>query len=271
MLNVLSLGAGVQSSALALMYAAGELGPMPDAAIFADTQGEPARVYSWLKYLRERLPFPVETVTAGSLWDAATNVRETRDGERTYIEIGIPVYTLDGIKGGLGRRQCTRTFKIEPIVRRCRDLLGVKRVMRSAGVLVRMAVGISLDECDRMKPSQTPWIESHWPLVERGFTRGDCLEWMQRGGHPEPPRSACTYCPFHSDAEWLALEPAEFADAVEKEKVIQRAYAQASVIKSVPFFHASRVPLGEVTLKKTEHGPEQLNAFRNECEGLCGV
>ena len=43
-IHVLSLGAGVQSSTLALMAAAGEVTPMPTAAIFADTQAEPARV-----------------------------------------------------------------------------------------------------------------------------------------------------------------------------------------------------------------------------------
>jgi len=35
-LRVLSLGAGVQSTTLALMAAHGEIGPMPDCAIFAD-------------------------------------------------------------------------------------------------------------------------------------------------------------------------------------------------------------------------------------------
>lgn len=40
----ISLGAGVQSSTMALMAAHGELTPMPDAAIFADTQDEPAKV-----------------------------------------------------------------------------------------------------------------------------------------------------------------------------------------------------------------------------------
>ena len=38
-LRVLSLGAGVQSTTLALMAAHGEIGPMPDCAIFADTGG----------------------------------------------------------------------------------------------------------------------------------------------------------------------------------------------------------------------------------------
>ena len=44
-LRVLSLGAGVQSSTLALMASRGEIGPMPDCAIFADTGAEPAKVY----------------------------------------------------------------------------------------------------------------------------------------------------------------------------------------------------------------------------------
>jgi len=40
-LRALSLGAGVQSTTLALMAAHGEIGPMPDCAIFADTGWEP--------------------------------------------------------------------------------------------------------------------------------------------------------------------------------------------------------------------------------------
>lgn len=67
MKTYLSLGAGVQSSTLALMAAAGEVTPMPDGAIFADTQAEPASVYRWLDRLETMLPFPVHRVTAGSL------------------------------------------------------------------------------------------------------------------------------------------------------------------------------------------------------------
>ena len=36
-LRVLSLGAGVQSTTLALMASHGDAGPIPDCAIFADT------------------------------------------------------------------------------------------------------------------------------------------------------------------------------------------------------------------------------------------
>ena len=62
MLNVISLGAGVQSSVMALMAARGELEPTVDACIFADTGGEPESVYSFLSYLEEELPFPVYRV-----------------------------------------------------------------------------------------------------------------------------------------------------------------------------------------------------------------
>ena len=67
MKHYISLGAGVQSSTMALMAAAGELTPMPEAAIFADTGSEPATVYRWLDYLEKKLPFPVCRVGAGSL------------------------------------------------------------------------------------------------------------------------------------------------------------------------------------------------------------
>ena len=48
-MRVLSLGAGVQSSTVALMIEYGEL-PMVDCAIFADTQNEPKYVYDSCAY-----------------------------------------------------------------------------------------------------------------------------------------------------------------------------------------------------------------------------
>ncbi|MGZ2991111.1 hypothetical protein AAER26_00050, partial [Pseudomonas aeruginosa] len=53
----------------ALMAAHGEIGPMPDCAIFADTGWEPKAVYEHLAWLRSPnvLPFPVHIVSAGDL------------------------------------------------------------------------------------------------------------------------------------------------------------------------------------------------------------
>ena len=57
-LVVISLGAGVQSSTMALMAANGEL-PKPDCAIFADTGNEPKAVYTYLDFLKKILPYPI--------------------------------------------------------------------------------------------------------------------------------------------------------------------------------------------------------------------
>jgi len=68
-LTVISLGAGVQSSVMALMAAKGEITPMPDYAIFADTMAEPQGVYAWLDWLEGQLPFPVIRVSKGNLYE----------------------------------------------------------------------------------------------------------------------------------------------------------------------------------------------------------
>lgn len=70
-LRAISLCAGVQSTTLALMAAHGEIGPMPDCAIFADTGWEPRAVYDHLAWLMSGkvLPFPAHIVSAGNIRD----------------------------------------------------------------------------------------------------------------------------------------------------------------------------------------------------------
>lgn len=276
MLRVISLGAGVQSTTMALMAAHGEIGPMPDCAIFADTQGEPAAVYRHLKWLSSPgvLPFPIYQVSNGNLWESATRVRRTLDGERNYIETALPVYFKEGgLKKGIGQRHCTQDFKIAPVQKKCRELLGRKRITAKSGVLVEMWMGISADEWERQKPSIVPWIRKRHPLLDRDIDRWGCLDWLAAHGYPQPPRSACTFCTFHDDNEWLALEPDEFADAVRKEGELQRAYAAVSAFTGTPFLHEQRVPLRDVKLiaRPPDRKARQLNMFANECEGMCSV
>lgn len=51
-MNVISLGAGVQSTTLLLMAVHGEITPKPEYAIFSDTGWEPTKVYKHLELLR---------------------------------------------------------------------------------------------------------------------------------------------------------------------------------------------------------------------------
>lgn len=271
MVHIISLGAGVQSSTMALMAAVGEITPMPDAAIFADTQAEPQSVYTWLDWLETQLPFPVHRVTAGNLAEAPLTLRTSKTSGNIYTKSLIPTFikSPSGTKGMM-IRQCTRDYKIVPITKKMRELCAITRAKATMPILAYSWIGISADEAHRMKPSTTPFIENIWPLVERRMSRQDCLRWMESRGYPEPPRSACVFCPYHSDNEWLRLktnEPESFAFAVEWEQKIQAVTEQDTVTNGIPFLHSSLRPLNEVEFV-TGQGELQ---FGNECEGMCGV
>lgn len=257
MIHVLSLGAGVQSSTLALMAACGEVKPMPDFAVFADTQSEPQAVYAWLRWLQSVLPFPVAKVTAGNLRRAATEVKESQEGKR-YVKIPVPMYWA-GPKSGMSPRTCTRNFKIDPIRKFVRENMG-------AAKKVRMLIGISTDEAHRAKASNVAYIENVYPLLDAGMTRGHCLDWMNSRGYPKPPKSSCTFCGFHSDVEWRALSKEEFRDAVRFETQLQVAYAKTA-LSGVPYLHRDRIPLDQVDLTASS----QIDLWGEECEGMCGV
>src|SRR5512141_936433 len=121
-LRVISLGAGVQSTTMALMAARGQIGPMPDCAIFADTGAEPAAVYKHLDWLEPQLPFPVHRVSAGNLRQDIMKPRKTGK----YALMPIPAYVNSG-KGGMVARSCTRDYKIRPIIKKVRELTGLTR------------------------------------------------------------------------------------------------------------------------------------------------
>ena len=267
--NILALGGGVQSSTIAIMAAKGVITPMPDAAIFADTHGEPEVVYRWLDYLKDQLPYPLLTTSAGSLEENELTMRISAKTGLKNLRSTIPAFVLkeNGSVGLLGRK-CTRDFKIRPIHRAAR------KFMKSMGrKRINIWIGISTDEAHRMKPSRLKYISNSWPLIDMGMSRSDCLKWMSENGYPTPPRSACRFCPFHGDEEWRNLKsnhPEDFAKAVAFEKNLQATYKDQEVMKGVPFLHRTCSSLNTVDFTQRP-GHQQIALFGNECEGLCGV
>lgn len=270
---VIGLGAGVQSSTMALMAAHGLIEPMPDCAIFADTQWEPRAVYDWLDWLEGQLPFPVHRVTGGDLRAEQLTARmrgyKDDDGGR-WASLPYFVTVPDQSKEARVRRQCTSEYKIQPIEKFIRrELLGLEKGQRvPKGVTVEQWRGISADEASRMKPSGHKWMTVRYPLaMEHRMTRHDCLMWMFRNGYPVPPRSACIGCPFHSDHEWRQLRdtsPEEWRDACEFDDAIRK----AGGMRGETFLHRSCVPLRDADIDDDQN---QANLFGNECEGMCGV
>lgn len=264
-MRVLSLGAGVQSTAVLLMSLTGELEPL-DAAIFADTGWEPEATYRHVEWLRgecARAGVLLSTVTAGNI---RSHVVDRIQAGRNFRE--LPIFSINqrGRKGRL-RRQCTKAFKIEPINREIRRLAGMTG-KRWKGAPCEQWFGISLDEsATRMRDSAVPWLVNRYPLVERRMTRHDCEVWLTSHGYAVPPKSSCIGCPFHNKALWVemrALRPAEFADAVAFDHAI-RALPGG---KSEGYVHASRKPLELVNLSTPEERG-QLSIFDEECQGVC--
>ena len=267
-LTVLSLGAGVQSSTLALMAMHGAI-KAPDVAIFADTGAEPQAVYHWLRQLETLVSFPICHVAKDR--GLTTHIEESVQGQRFA---GAPFFTESPhhtTTAGQLRRQCTREFKITPINQKIRELLGMKKGQRvPKGTCVTQYIGISLDEVARMKPAREKWIKTEWPLVDLRMTRHDCLNWLKRHGYPEPPRSACVYCPYRSNAEWRKLkdtDPDGWNEALHIDTLI-RDGVRGTTHKL--YLHRSLIPLEQVDLS-TEAERGQLALWDTECTGLCGV
>jgi hypothetical protein len=263
MKRFLSLGAGVQSSTLALMIAHGEIEPV-DAAIFADTGAEPALVYQWLDWLETKLPFPVYRVSRSSL--EADVLNSVSDSKRHRIgQIPFYVKSEGDAREGMLWRQCTGDYKIHPLRKKVKELLKVDGSKRAT-----MLIGISLDEVIRMKPSQVRYIVNDYPLIHARMTRTDCLKWMARHNYPLPAKSACYFCPYTDDARWREIkntQPGEFERAVRFDAAIRSGLPG---VRGKAFLHRSLTPLDEVDFRNAEDfGQGQL--FGNECEGMCGV
>ena len=279
--RALSLGAGVQSSVLALLLTREDKRltelkyPMPNCAIFADTGWEPPYVYEHLDWLESQLSYPLLRVSAGNL---KVNVKKalTVSGHQF---VDVPFYTVNpnGTKGML-RRQCTTHYKVRPIYRKIRREAGGKpRRPFPKGTHAEMWLGISADEALRMKPSREPWVEHRWPLIDLNMTREDCIAWFHRH-YPDRllPRSACVICPYRSDEHWLEMKRTDsdsYEEAVRFDRWLRSSKKTPvrQVLNGIPYIHSSRRPLASVIAERERSGTEQINHFNNECEGLCGV
>lgn len=126
-LRVLSLGAGVQSTALFILGCEGEVVPKIDAAVFADTQWEPKYVYAHLAELTRfgsEHGVPVILATRGSLPNDVLNPQvfatipawtEESPWEEVPVEVG-PCTTCDGDPlTMLGDEECADCFNARVI------------------------------------------------------------------------------------------------------------------------------------------------------------
>lgn len=309
-LTYLSLGAGVQSTALYILAARGERGvPRADVAVFADTGDEPDYVYEQIASLRhwgkKNGGAEIVQVDVGISLSEAMMVR--------WIPIPAFTVTYRRITGDDGeellagtdresmiRRDCTKEFKVVPIQRYIKEA----RLGRPRGYPVkqhvRNMVGFSCEEATRIKPSREKWITTVYPLIDAWLYRPHCIRIVEGVGLPTPRKSACIFCPFHSDRYWAEMKrdrPADFEKACDVDDKIRskaqrdaqyeyvndgktqssrhKALPSSARVRTLPstdglaadeiFIHRSCKPL-----RLVEFG-DQPALWDEECEGNCGV
>lgn len=282
-LNILNLGAGVQSTTLYLMSLRRdepEFVPVFDYAIFADTQEEPKAVYDHLQWLKSLGGPPIIEATIGKLGDdLARGVHST--GQRFA---SVPFFTkkTGDEREGRTRRQCTREYKLDVIDRVIRrQILGLQpRQHFPKNVRVRQYMGLSFDEPGRIVKVQAryqgiTWADPCFPLFDLEMTRRHCQSYLEGIVPHQVVRSACVFCPFRSNAELRSLrdtDPESWARALEIDEALRTPGNIVNrTMDAEMYVHRSCKPLREAPIDTPESRGEQYTfGFYQECEGICG-
>jgi hypothetical protein len=248
-----------------------------DVAVFADTGEEPGDVYRHLDHLKTLGGPPIWVRSAGKLGDDLMHGRNST-GQRFA---SIPAFTKspDG-KVGMVRRQCTAEYKVEVVNKAIRrELLGLKpRQHVPKDVLIHQYFGISTDEAGRAVRGRKRFegvkhTVPVYPLIDMGWSRPECVEYL-RGKLPyEVPKSSCVFCPYRTNQSWLALkqtDPVGWARAVDVDTALR---ADGSLVtrgfRQQLFLHRSCEPLVQIDFGSL--APTTLDPMTvGECLGLCG-
>lgn len=279
-LEILSLGLGVQSTALYFMSSMGILPPI-DYAIFADPGKEKNKTYEYLQWLlkwqKENNGVPIIIKKERNLFKDLLNSTNHK-GKRFS---SIPAFTIDeNGQVGMLNRQCTSEYKIYVVDNAIRDLYGLNP--RDRRPETRVWKGITSDEMDRASKPYEAWKVSVYPFL--GFTiskkkvtrmrdseflqmnRMDVIAWYNKNGLPLPPKSSCIFCPYQSEQSWIDLKENN-AEDFEAACLVDEAIRDSTTkgIKQPIYLHRSCKPLREINFDRT-----QPDIPFGECSSECG-
>ena len=258
-MKIISLGLGIQSTAMYLMSSLGQI-DRADYAIFADPGAELPDTYELWNYL--------------NIWQERNNgIPLIKKRKSLYADIikgenstgqrwaSIPAF---GESGGMIRRQCTREYKIDVVVKAVRELHGLKKYQRMKPT--EMWLGISLDEIQRMKESLLPNITYHYPLIENRFTRSYCQSFLEENGFNNVQKSSCVFCPYHNNSQWRYIKqnyPKEWKKVMRVDDAIRDSSKRG--LNDKLYLHRTLKPIDEAYLQE-----DQEDLFMCE-EGYCGI
>ena len=223
MVNILSLGCGVNSVALLVWAAQGKI--QVDEAVFADPGSEEPETYEYW-----------QNVIVPFCFDNEINLaRLNREGnllkEECIEKKIIPIRAW---------RWCTDKWKIKVVRNYAFQKYGKEKE-------VNFIIGFSSDEKER---GEKCVLGNKYPLIEKGIDREGCKKIIQEvefthnkpKGLPIPVKSGCSFCVFKSREAWLSLlknHPEKYAEAEQLEKNCSRypemflAYPEIGTLESL--------------------------------------
>lgn len=235
-MKILSFGAGMQSTALALMSCENALvkkaGLMPypkvpiyDAVIFCDLGFEPPWVTKQARFVQK------SCMDAGIKYVKldAPLYRDLMQNFGKKRVVSIPWWTLDD-KGHKSKmpRNCTLDYKVNLISKHVRwELLGYKkgqRLQEKDKKAHELHMGFSSEEKRRCKENPNPMFINKFPLVEMGFERKDAYAYCKEIWGLETKASACCFCPFHRNYFYAYLkkhEPSSYQKLLEIDELLR--------------------------------------------------
>lgn len=275
-IDVLNLGAGVQSSTILIRGLRGD-GPLPQYTVFADTGDEPKEVYAWLDFLKKyaaKQNYVIHVVKGSKSISDSMRLTVSMGATHRY-GAGVPAFTLSSTNkpAPIGRK-CTTDFKIKPITEFIkREVLGLVKYGRipKQRILINTWLGISYDEIHRMKTTDStePWRRFLHPLVEdlngnwltEPWDRKKCVSYLDTLGF-KAPKSSCVFCPYHKNKEWVDMDKEDFEKACDFDDML-RANGPLAGMNNLAYIHPSLKPL------RTHPFLEAIQNSEVECSGTC--
>jgi hypothetical protein len=99
------------------------------------------------------------------------------------------------------------------------------------------------------------YLRNVFPLIDLGWDRTACLDYLSERGFGHTVKSACVGCPFHGNAGWRWIrdhDPDGWRDAVEFDEAIRHGHPRATnhgqPLRGQYFLHRSCQPLDQVNL-----------------------
>jgi len=223
-IRVLSLGAGVNSTALLVLCSQGKVDF--DFAIFAETGNEHPETYDYLENVI--IPFCIR--------HKITIIRLPRGGvSKTLYQEYFDKHIIPTRKN----RSCTDHFKIRPIKQYLWDL--EEKTSSEVVCLIGFCKG---EERRRNSRRYALPYELEYPLIDLGIDREGCKQIIRSAGLPIPIKSGCFFCPFTKVRNWKWLHRTH-PDLFEKAKELEqngRRYPELTLY--------GKLPLAKVIVKR---------------------